>query len=163
MIISQIVAVSENNVIGKDGKLPWKLSSDLKRFKHFTTGKAIIMGRKTFESIGHILPERINIILSKQENYKPDKTIVFSNISDALNFAGDNDLEEVFIIGGAHIYDQTLDITDRIYFTRVHTDIENGDAFYPEINFEEWDITDKEFIEKDDKNQFDSTFFLLEQ
>lgn len=163
MIISQIVAVSENGVIGKDGKLPWKLSADLKRFKYYTTGKAIIMGRKTFESIGHILPDRINIILSRQEDYQPDKTIVFKNISDALNFVANNDIEEVFIIGGADIYEQTIDITDRIYLTKVHTEIEDGNAFYPDIEMDEWDIIDKEYLEKDPSNQFDTTFYLLEQ
>ena len=163
MIISQIVAVSDNGVIGKEGKLPWKLSSDLKRFKYYTTGKAIIMGRKTFDSIGHILPDRINIILSRQEDYQPEQTLVFKGISDALNFVANNDIEEVFIIGGADIYEQTLDITDRIYLTKVHTEIEDGAAFYPEVEMSEWDVIDEEHTEKDGKNQFDTTFYLLEQ
>src|SRR5690554_2907018 len=107
MIISLIVAVSENGVIGKNNELPWKLSSDLKRFKYYTKGKAVIMGRKTFESIGQPLSDRINIILSKQKGFKPEKTLVFSDLSDAFNFAADNNLEEVFVIGGADIYEQT--------------------------------------------------------
>lgn len=163
MIISLIVAVSENGVIGKGNKLPWKLSADLKRFKYYTKGKAVIMGRKTYESIGHILPDRINIILSQDKMYKPEKTIVFSAISDAINFVADNNLEEVFIIGGANIYQQTFDIADRIYLTKVHTTIEEGDAFFHEIDMSEWDIVDEEFVAKDDKNEFDSTFYLLEQ
>lgn len=163
MIISQIVAASEDNAIGKNGKLPWKLSADLRRFKHFTTGKAIIMGRKTFESIGHILPERINIILTRQKDYKPEKTVVFHELSDALNFVADHDIEEVFIIGGADVYEQTIDIADRIYLTRVHTTIEGADAFYPEIDMDEWDIIDEESVEKDPTNDFSSTFYLLEQ
>lgn len=162
MIISLIVAVSENGVIGKNNELPWKLSSDLKRFKYYTKGKAVIMGRKTFESIGQPLSERINIILSKKKGYKPEKTLVFSELSDAFNFAADNNLEEVFVIGGADIYEQTFALADRIYLTKVHTTVD-GDAHFPEVNMEEWDIVDEEFVAKDDKNQFDSTFYLLEQ
>lgn len=162
MIISLIVAVSENGVIGNNNELPWKLSSDLKRFKYYTKGKAVIMGRKTFESIGQPLSDRINIILSKKKDYKPEKTLVFSEISDAMNFAADNNLEEVFVIGGADIYEQTFDIADRIYLTKVHAKIE-GDAYFPEVNIEEWDVVDEEFVGKDDKNQYDSTFYLLEQ
>lgn len=162
MIISLIVAVAENGVIGKNNELPWKLSSDLRRFKYYTKGKAVIMGRKTFESIGQPLSERINIILSKQKDFKPEKTLVFSDLSDAFNFAADNNLEEVFVIGGADIYEQTFDLADRIYLTRVHTQVD-GDAHFPEVNMEEWDIVDEEFVPKDDKNQFDSTFYLLEQ
>jgi dihydrofolate reductase len=163
MIISLIVAVSENNVIGKDNKLPWKLSSDLKRFKYYTKGKAVIMGRKTYESIGNALPDRINIILTHQKGFKPEKTVVFSDLSAAFNFAGDNDLEEVFVIGGSNIYDQTIGLADRIYLTKVHTEIEGGDSFFPEIDMGEWDIVDEETVKKDEKNQFDSTFYLLEQ
>ncbi|MCO5231239.1 MAG: dihydrofolate reductase [Chitinophagales bacterium] len=163
MIISIIVAVSENGVIGKGNKLPWKLSADLKRFKFYTKGKAVIMGRNTYESIGHILPERINIILSQNKSYKPEKTLVFPGISEAINFAADNGLEEVFIIGGANVYEQTFDIADRIYLTKVHTNIEDGDAFFQDIDMSEWDIVDEEFVAKDDKNEFDSTFYLLEQ
>lgn len=162
MIISLIVAVSENGVIGKNNELPWKLSSDLKRFKYYTKGKAVIMGRKTFESIGQPLSERINIVLSKKKGYKPEKTLVFSELSDAFNFAADNNLEEVFVLGGADIYEQTFALADRIYLTKVHTTVD-GDAHFPEVNMEEWDIVDEEFVAKDEKNQFDSTFYLLEQ
>lgn len=162
MIISLIVAVSENGVIGKNNHLPWKLSADLKRFKHFTTGKAIIMGRKTYESIGHPLPKRINIILSRNSDYKPEKTVVFAELSKALNFVADNGIEEVFILGGSKIFEQTLDIADRIYLTKVHADIE-GDTFFPEIDMDEWDIVDEEHVPKDIENQYDSTFYLLEQ
>jgi dihydrofolate reductase len=163
MIISLIVAVSENNVIGKDNQLPWKLSADLKRFKYYTKGKAVIMGRKTYESIGNPLPDRINIVLTHQKGFKPEKTVVFSDLSSAFNFAADNGLEEVFVIGGSNIYEQTFALADRIYLTKVHTEIEGGDSFFPEINMDDWDIVDEESVKKDDKNQFDSTFYLLEQ
>lgn len=162
MIISLIVAVSENGVIGNKNELPWKLSSDLKRFKYYTKGKAVIMGRKTFESIGQPLSDRINIILSKKKDYKPEKTLVFSQIADAMNFAADNQLEEVFIIGGSDVYQQTFDIADRIYLTKVHAKID-GDAYFPEVNMEDWEVVDEEFVGKDDKNQYDSTFYILEQ
>ena len=163
MIISLIVAVSENQVIGKGGKLPWRLSADLKRFKEITTGHAIIMGRKTFESIGHPLPQRINIVLSKQKDFKPEKTIVHADLKDALNFVADHDIDEVFIIGGAKVFEETLEIADRIYLTKVHTKIEGGDTFFPELDMSEWDIVDEESVPKDDKNDFDTTFYLLEQ
>lgn len=163
MIISLIVAVSENNVIGKGNQLPWKLSADLRRFKYYTKGKAIIMGRKTYESIGKPLSDRINIILTHQKDYKPEKTVVFSDLSSAFNFAGDNGLEEVFVIGGVDLYKQTIDLADRIYLTKVHTEIEDGDVFFPEIDMKDWDIIDEESVKKDEINQFDSTFYLLEQ
>jgi dihydrofolate reductase len=162
MIISIIAAVAENGVIGKNNQLPWKLTSDLKRFRHFTQGKAVIMGRKTFESIGQPLKDRINIILTSDKTYKPEKTLVFNNLGDALNFAGDHNLEEVFIIGGSNLYQQTIELADRIYLTKVHAEVE-GDTYFPYLNMDDWDIVDEEFIAKDEKNQYDSTFFLLEQ
>lgn len=162
MIISIIAAVAENGVIGKNNQLPWKLSSDLKRFRQYTQGKAVIMGKKTFESIGQPLKDRINIILTTDQSFKPEKTLTFSNLGDALNFAADHQLEEVFIIGGAHLYQQTIDIADRIYLTRVHAEVD-GDAFFPDLDMDEWDIVEEEFVPKDQKNQYDSTFYLLEQ
>lgn len=162
MIISLIAAVADNGVIGNQNTLPWKLSSDLRRFKIFTTGKAVIMGRKTFESIGKPLPDRINIILTKDKSFKPPKTVVFHDLGDALNFAADNGLEEVFIIGGANIYEQTIDMADKIYLTRVHAKVE-GDAFFPDFDMADWDIDEEEHVPADDKNQYDSTFYLLEQ
>jgi dihydrofolate reductase len=162
MIISLIAAVSDNGVIGKGNEIPWKLSTDLKRFKMFTSGKAVIMGRKTFESIGEPLPNRINIILSKDKKFKPAKTVVFSELGDALNFAADNQLEEVFIIGGAQIYEATIDMADRIYLTKVHAQIE-GDAYFPDFDMADWDVEDEEHVPADDKNQYPSTFYLLEQ
>lgn len=162
MIISIIAAVAENGVIGNNNRLPWKLSSDLKRFKHYTSGKAVIMGRKTFESLGQPLKDRINIILTSDKSFKPEKTLVFNDLGDALNFAADHKLEEVFIIGGSNLYEQTIGLADRIYLTRVHAKVE-GDAYFPDINMDEWDVIDKEFVPKDEKNQYDSTFYLLEQ
>lgn len=162
MIISLIAAVAENGVIGKNNQLPWKLSSDLKRFKYYTKGKAVVMGRKTFESIGQVLPDRINIILTSDKSFKPEKALVFSNLSDAINFAADNGLEELFIIGGSNLYQQTIDLADRIYLTKVHASVE-GDAYFPDIDMNDWDTVDKEFVGKDEKNQYDSTFYLLEQ
>ena len=162
MIISLIAAVADNGVIGNNNTLPWKLSSDLRRFKIFTTGKAVIMGRKTYESIGKPLPDRINIILTKDKTFKPAKTVVFHDIGDALNFAADNGLEEVFIIGGANIYEQTIGMADKIYLTRVHAKVE-GDAFFPDFDMADWDIDEEENIPADEKNQYDSTFYLLEQ
>ncbi len=135
MTISIIVAVAENNAIGYDNHLLWHISEDLKRFKNLTTGHHIIMGRKTYESVGKPLPGRINIVISKQENYTVDGCLVAKSIEDALLIAKDD--SEVFIIGGGEIYKQALSITDKIYLTRVHAGFA-GDTFFPELNLSEW-------------------------
>ncbi len=149
MKVSMIVAVSANNVIGADGGLPWHLSEDLRRFKEITMGKPMIMGRQTFESIGKALPGRRSIILSRQAGYKQAGCDVVSSPEAALQLAGDTD--EVMIIGGGKVYEHFLPMTDRIYLTRVHTDVD-GDTFFPEINEElkrhHWDCATlrREFI-----------------
>ena len=135
MTISIIVAVAENNAIGYDNHLLWHISEDLKRFKSITTGHHIILGRKTYESVGKPLPGRINIVISRQENYTVDGCLVAKSIEDALLIAKDD--SEVFIIGGGEIYKQALSITDKIYLTRVHAGFA-GDTFFPELNLSEW-------------------------
>lgn len=161
MIISIIAAVAENNAIGKDNKLLWHLKADLKRFKHLTTGKMVIMGRKTYESMGKALPNRINVILSFDKNFKAENCLVFHDLNEALRFAGEKDLSEVFIIGGSSIYEQAMDIADKLYITQVHC-TPKADAFFPKYSLEDWDIVDKEFITKDAENDYDSTYYELE-
>jgi dihydrofolate reductase len=135
MIISIIVAVAENQVIGFDNHLLWHISEDLKRFKNLTTGHHVIMGRKTYESVGKPLPGRVNIVISRQENFKVEGCLVANSLENALELAKQD--SEVFIIGGGEIYNQALPITDKIYLTRVHAGFP-GDTFFPELNLSEW-------------------------
>jgi dihydrofolate reductase len=135
MTISIIVAVAENDAIGFDNHLLWHISEDLKRFKSLTTGHHVIMGRKTYESVGKPLPGRVNIVISRQENYRVDGCLVANSFEEALELAKLD--SEVFIIGGGEIYKQALPITDKIYLTRVHAGFA-GDTFFPELNLSEW-------------------------
>jgi dihydrofolate reductase len=141
MKISIIVAASTNNVIGKDGGLPWRLPEDLKRFKEITMGKPMIMGRATWESIGRALPGRQNIVMTRQSDFVATGCDVVATIQEALAIAGD--AAEVMIIGGGNLYQQFLPQTDRIYFTRVHTSID-GDTSFPELNENEWRVAAEE-------------------
>jgi dihydrofolate reductase len=148
MIISHIAACSENRVIGKDGDLPWNIPEDWKFFKQKTTGKVLIMGRKTFEALGKPLPNRLNVIITRDGNYKAEGAVVVQTIEEALEFAKSKIPEygdEIFIGGGGEIYKQTLPITDRVYLTLIHKNFE-GDAFYPllpEGEFEEVERADR--------------------
>jgi dihydrofolate reductase len=136
-MISIIVAVSSNNVIGAERALPWNLPEDLQRFKKITMGKPMIMGRETFESIGRPLPGRKNIVLSRQDDLEIEGCEVVNTIEKALAAAGD--AEEVMIIGGGEIYRQFLPMADRIYLTRVQAEVE-GDTRFPELDMTEWDV-----------------------
>lgn len=151
-MLSIIVAASENNVIGKDGTLPWHLPKDLKYFKKITSGHAIVMGRTTYESIGRPLPNRRNIILTRDITFSAKGCDVIHSIDDIPNTS-----EEIFIIGGANVYQQTLDMCDRLYFTRVHTHIE-GDAYFPEINETIWKLESSEKEPANENNEFDLSF-----
>lgn len=151
-----IVAAAENNAIGKDNKLIWHLSDDLKRFKALTNGHHIIMGRKTFESFPKPLPNRTHIVITRQDNYPaPDGVIVVNTLEDAID-ASKND-EQPFIIGGGEIYKQAMSIADKIEITRVHENFE-ADTFFPEIDTNIWKETSKTFHKKDEKNEYDYSF-----
>lgn len=141
MIVSMIVAMSENRVIGKDGGLPWHLPEDLKRFKKITMGHPIIMGRKTYESIGRALPGRRNIVISRNSNLQIDGVETTSSLGEALDLVKSE--KEVFIIGGAQIYEASLSQADRIYLTEVHQQI-HGDAYFPEINSSQFQEVSRE-------------------
>lgn len=156
-----IAAMTEDRVIGIKNTLPWKLPNDMKWFREQTMGKPIVMGRKTFESFGaKALPGRTNIIITRDEDYKADDSIVVHSIDEALT-AADN-VEEVMIIGGASFYEQMLPKADRLYLTFVHAEL-NGDAWFPEINNNDWNKTEKITHKKDDKNQYAHTFFILDR
>ncbi len=145
--ISLIAAMSENRVIGKDNKLPWHIPEDLKYFKEKTKGKTVIMGRKTYESMGRLLPNRKNVIITQNKNYKEeqggkiDAAIVVFNIEDAIKTCDPN--EEIMIIGGANIYKQFLSIANKIYLTVVHTNID-GDTQFPLLD-DQWKETQSQF------------------
>ena len=156
--VSIIVALSENNVIGINNKLPWKLSDDLKNFKKITMGHTIIMGRMTFESIGKTLPGRKNIVVSRKKN-EGDFHLV-SSIEDALYISKEE--KEIFIIGGEQIFKQTLNLASKIYLTKIHSKIE-GDKFFAEIDFDEWNIKQSEEYSKNNINSHDFTFQILEK
>ena len=158
MRISLLVAASENNVIGKDNKLPWHISHDLKRFKMLTMGHHIIMGRKTHESIGKALPGRINVVVTRNKNYKAEGCVVVNTVEEALLRSSDDN--EVFIIGGEQIFKETLPVADRIYLTEIHKNIE-GDAFMPELNKEEWIATEIE--RRTEHPDFDYTYITLDR
>lgn len=161
MKISIVVAVSENGVIGKENRLLWRLSNDLRRFKEITTGHHMLMGRKTFESIGKALPNRVTLIISRDTTlYYPDCHI-FSTIPEAIEFARANGETELFIVGGGEIYRQTLPLADAIHLTIVHTEI-GGDTHF-DYDDSSWEVIHKEFVPADDKNEFDSTYLLLER
>lgn len=160
MKISLIVAAATNNVIGRDGGLPWHLSEDLKRFKRITTGKPIIMGRLTHESIGKPLPDRRNIVISSREGLEIEGCEIVATPDAALALVAD--AEEVMIIGGGKVYEQVLPMADRIYMTRVDA-IPDGDTFFPEINNEEWQVVEQENISADKTGELGYSFITLDR
>ncbi len=160
MKISLIVAAATNNVIGRDGALPWHLSEDLKRFKRLTTGKTIIMGRLTHESIGKALPDRRNIVVSRRAGLDIDGCEVMATLDDALMLAAG--AEEIMVIGGGNIYEQILPQADRIYMTRIHAS-PDGDTFFPELNNEEWQVVEQEDFAADDARPYSFSFITLDR
>ena len=160
-MISIIVAVANKNVIGKDNKLIWHISEDLKRFKKITSGNKMIMGRKTFQSLPGVLPNREHIIITRDANFSIDSEMV--SICHDLNSLIEkykNSDEEVFVIGGAEIYTQFLPYADKLYLTKVNHDFE-GDTYFPEINFDEFETEFDSNPIHDEKNNFDYQFINL--
>ena len=150
MNISMIVAMSKNRVIGKDNVMPWHLSDDLKNFKKITMGKTIIMGRRTYDSIGKALPGRKNVILSR--SLKDKDILVFDNLENALVDVGNE--EEIFIIGGQDIYSQTINKANKLYLTTINDEIE-GDKFFPDFDNSNWDIVDTKYYKKNKDSTHD--------
>ena len=160
MTVSLIVAMERNGVIGRDGDLPWHLSADLKRFKQLTMGHHIIMGRKTFESIGRLLPGRTTVIVTRQLDFAVEGAIVTHSLQDAVAAVGND--EEAFIIGGAEIYQQSLPLVDRIYLTEVEADVA-GDARFPEFDRAAWAVVERTAHAADERNDYPHTFARLER
>jgi dihydrofolate reductase len=160
MKISIIVAMAANGVIGNDNELPWHLPADLKHFKQTTMGKPILMGRKTWESIGRPLPGRTNIVITRDSAYSAAGCIVVNSIEAAIAAAGEQ--EEVMVIGGAELYRQVLPRADTIYLTRIHASFD-GDTRFPEISDTEWQQLERVDHEADEKNLQDYSFIRLER
>jgi dihydrofolate reductase len=159
MILSFIVAAAEDNAIGKHNTLPWNLPEDLKFFKRTTIGKPVIMGRKTFESLGRPLPGRLNIVLSTQEHLPlPESVEIYHDINAAVERLQQENIEEGFIIGGGKVFSETINVVDRMYITRVHTTVPDADAFFPEIDHTHWKLVWEEKHKADDKHKYDFDF-----
>lgn len=140
-MIGLIVARSKNNVIGKNGQIPWKIKGEQKQFKELTTGNVVIMGRKSYEEIGHPLPNRENIVVSSSKNFEGENLVTAHSLKEALELAGERD---VYIAGGYGLFKEAIDIFDKMYITEVDIEIEDGDTLFPEFNIEEFDFMEGE-------------------
>lgn len=164
--LSVIVAVAENGVVGKNNALPWYLPADLRYFKQTTLGKPIVMGRKTFESIGRPLPGRTNIVISSNPDYAAEGVTVVSSLPDALDFAGEVALidgtEELMVIGGATIYAAAIPLADRLYVTEVHAIVE-GDACLGEIDWGKWSESSRDYHSAEAPNPYDFSFVVYDR
>ena len=156
-----VVAVAENDVIGRGNRLPWHLPADLRHFKSLTLGKPVLMGRKTYESIGKALPGRTNIVLSRSQDFAPGDCVVVKILDDARVAAGAH--SALMVIGGAEIYRQCLPLASRIHLTLVHTSIEDGDTVFTGWRSAEWSEASCERHESDDKNAYGYSFIVLER
>jgi dihydrofolate reductase len=164
MRVSIIAAVAENGVIGRDGKLPWHLSADLRRFKQLTMGHTIIMGRRTWESIARPLPGRRMIVVSRQPGYRvgTDGVEVSSSLSESLSMVEEHGGDEAFVIGGAELYKEAIPRTDRMYLTQVGAAIP-GDTFFPEVNWSEWRLIERQNYTADFKNEYPYEFRIYKR
>ena len=162
-IISAIVAMSENRVIGRNNQLPWHLPADLKHFKAITTGHPILMGRKTYESIGKPLPNRTNFVITRDASFQAPGCIVVTSLEAALQQAAELQAKELFIIGGAQIYQQAMPIIQRLYLTIVHQQFE-GDAFFPEFDAQkQWKLREETRHDADERNACAMSFQMYER
>lgn len=163
MKLSIIAALSTNNVIGRNNDIPWRLSTDLKRFKALTMGHHLLMGRKTYESVGRPLPGRVTVVITRQEGFAPEGVTVVHSLEEAIRVAAAANDAEAFIAGGAEIYQQSMHRADRMYLTRVHADVE-GDTFFPDFDdVSEWRLTDAEHFDADEKNEHPFSFLTYER
>lgn len=152
-----IVAIADNNAIGRDNALLWHISEDLKFFRRQTTGFPVIMGRKTFESIGRPLPKRVNIVVSRSFN-APEEVAVAGSLGEAFDIAEATNLEKCFVMGGGQIYSQALDLADSLVVTHVHTVIEDADTFFPPIDPAVWEVSERSEPLHDEETGYDFEF-----
>lgn len=162
MTISLIVAAANNNAIGKEGSMPWHLPNDLRHFKNLTWGMPVLMGRKTFESLGKPLPGRKNIVISRQPGWSAPGAVVVKSIEDALFIAREADMKEVMVIGGGEIYRSLFESAKRIYLTRVEAEPE-ADTFFPVIDPQQWHLMSQKNHEADEKNAYNYSFQVWER
>ncbi|WML25888.1 dihydrofolate reductase [Neobacillus sp. OS1-33] len=155
-MISFIVAMDKNRVIGKNNQLPWRLPEDLKFFKRVTMGHPIAMGRKTHESIGRVLPGRENIVITRQKEYRREDCTVVYSVEDFVQYS-EKQSDEIFVIGGAEIFNETFDYADRLYITLIHEEFA-GDTYFPEFDVSNWELISCEKGVKDNKNPYDYEF-----
>ena len=160
MTVSIIVAISENSVIGLHGNMPWRLPDDLKRFKALTTGHAVIMGRKTFDSIGRPLPNRINIVITRDPQCAIEGVTVAHSLDEAFQQAAG--LDEIFIIGGGEVYQRAINLADRMYVTLIHATFD-GDTFFPAFEEDDWQLVSDEHHDADDRHAHAFSFRLYER
>ena len=160
MIISLIAAMGRNRVIGADNALPWDLPADMKRFRQLTMGKPIIMGRKTFESIGKALPGRVNIVMTRDADLRAEGCVVVHSPEEALRAAGD--VPEAVVIGGGSIFGQFLPMAQRMYLTMIDKDFQ-GEAVFPEFDADDWRESERRDCAPDEKNAYSYTFLTLEK
>lgn len=160
-MISLIVAMDQNRVIGKDNQLPWHLPADLQYFKNVTTGHPIVMGRKTRESIGRNLPNRENVVITRNKDYQCEGCTVIHSVDEIKEWSKTKN-EEIFIIGGAELFKETLALMDRLYITLIESEFD-GDTHLPEIDMENWSLIKQEKGIKDDKNKYDYTFYVYKR
>ncbi len=163
MVLSLITAASENNVIGRKNDLPWHLPAELKYYRSQTINKPNIMGRKTHEAIGRPLPKRRNIVISRDPAYKAEGCDTATTLEQAIEIARQDNPEEAFVIGGAEIYKIALPLIDRLYLTRVHTTVDDGDAFFPEIDMSKWKEVRHEEHPVDAENPIAFTMMVFER
>ena len=160
-MITIVVAMGLNNEIGANNQLLWHLPKDLKHFKEITTGHPIIMGRKTYESIGKPLPNRTNIVVSTKKDWFEEGILIVGSLKEAIKFAKKMD-EEIYIIGGGNIYEQTIDLAEKLEVTQVNAELK-ADIFFPKINPKIWNKTNEVSHEKDEKNEYDFSFQTYER
>lgn len=158
--VSAIVAAADNNAIGKDNQLLWHLPNDLRFFKRTTSGHAVIMGRKTYESVGKPLPNRRNLVVTRQKDYTLEGAEVVHSLEAALARCANE--KEVFIVGGAEIYRQALPATNRVYLTRVHADL-SGDTYFPELDERDWVLVSEQKHDPDERHAYGYTFKVYER
>jgi dihydrofolate reductase len=161
--ISLIVAFDEHRGIGRQGGLPWRLSADLQRFKILTMGHHILMGRRTWESIGRPLPGRTNVVITRQLDYSAPGCVVVDSLAAGLDIARRAQEDEAFVIGGGEIYQAALASADRIYLTRVHAHITDADVHFPEIDLQNWELIYKKNFPKDAKNEHPTTYQIWDR
>lgn len=160
-MITIVVAMAENRGIGLTNQMPWHLPADLKHFKKITSGHPIIMGRKTFESVGRPLPNRTNIVISRRKDWFQDGILIVGTLKEAIKFAKKID-DDIYIIGGGNVYEQTIELADRLEVTLIKTDLE-ADTFFPKIDTEIWQLTNEEWHDKDERHDYKYCFQTYER